>query len=304
MQSGIEKRICYNTASAMFGPPGAEFLRTGDGWLQRKTLGVGWLIYAFARVSMPELIVEAGTGGSSFCALEAIRHNEFGHLYTVDPFPGCQPCTDKLPPEKCKFHEDGTPYAIEHIEILEQMEQMYPGLFTFEYGRAEDVSAKWDRPIDMVVVDAWHGELETRILWDNWAPWLKPGGYMLFHDPIACIEAVGKVISEKCGPDSEFTALIEPNNLGMAIVQRKFSLDMPRFWFSARLTHDTNPQFQTTPVQLHGARDFGICGKWDGKLAPANERLADEQASAWKAAEALIDSGEEQTVENMERYLR
>ena len=63
----MEDRITAMTASAMFGEKGAEEKRIGGGGtpygkqenMLPRTMGAGWLLYAFTRVSEPDIVLEA-----------------------------------------------------------------------------------------------------------------------------------------------------------------------------------------------------------------------------------------------------
>jgi hypothetical protein len=300
----FDREIPLEMASAMFGPAGAEELRNGEGWVDRKELGLGWLIYAFTRVQKPKVIVEIGAGGSSFCALRAIRDNGIGHLHTIDCWPEKKPCTnwpnDHIPigvPHM--FHENGEPFEYEHAYFLDMVQQKeYKDICTLYYAKGEEKAEEWDIPIDMIILDAGHKLEETIREWEGLAKWLKPSGYALLHDPLGCIQEVGMMLENFCNEHKDFSMLIEPNFLAMAIVQKKWSLSLEHFWFAYGLTRPKNPQNFTTPIHLTDARGSGMIKEFNGSYFPHSiEELYESYNDIDKIANDLINSGEEQTLD-------
>ena len=283
----------------MFGPEGANNLRCGPNWVETRELGLGWLIYAFARVSKPEVVVEVGAGGSSFCILQALKDNGRGHLYTVDCWPDCLPCTKSTSATE-RFHEDGTPFAWEHSYFLDQIEKLeYEDVCTLTYGRGEDFCTNWNHPIDMIMIDGGHEEMETKIEWEGLAKHLKPGGYALLHDPMSAFYNVGELLENYCKKHKDFSLIIEPNLHGLGIIQRKWSVNTPYMWFATALTHVRNKQNSDTPINFTDPRKIKAIKKFNGSYFPPKESLHKTQKEMRKLANELIDSGEEQTLDKI-----
>lgn len=194
--------------SAMFGRKGTDDLRHKEG---KRDLGLGWLLYAFARVVRPQVVLECGSGGSSFCILAALRDNGGGHLHTIDPFEW-GPCRDS-----------GIREA--HARFLEDLESFnFTDCVTFHHCKSKDFFFSWHLPIDLLVVDGDHSKEMVHKEWKYFGKHLRLGGYAFFHDPIALPEQIGSLVDiiEK---DNAFSCLVEPDYLGMIIAQRKFKLD-------------------------------------------------------------------------------
>jgi hypothetical protein len=252
-------------------------------------------------VQKPKIIVEIGTGGSSFCVLKAIKETGIGHLHTIDCWPYSPPCTDQSGATH-RFHEDGTPFALEHSYFLDKAKQEeYEEFFTLHYQRGEEAAREWNQPINMIVLDAGHHEKETVEEWEGLAKHLVPGGYALLHDPIGCLHEVGSFLEEYCKKNDDFSFIIEPNLLGMAIVQRKFTVSPYNFLFSSRLVSTLdNSQSSDTPLILTNARNIGILKKWRGFYFPPIKEFRDAEKIVYPIADELIASGEEQSLDQVE----
>lgn len=49
-------------------------------------------------------------------------------------------------------------------------------------GRSEDVARRFERPIDLLFIDADHSYKGVRRDWETWAPKVRPGGVIALHD--------------------------------------------------------------------------------------------------------------------------
>jgi len=299
----LDKKIPLTATSAMFGPEGADTLRCGPDHVATRELGLGWLIYGFARVQKPKVVVEIGMGGSSICVLTAIKDNGVGHLWTCDCWPDrSKVCTDypnNYPPigVRHRFHDDGSPYSYEHSYLIDVTEMEELTEYTLHYGDGAEFSEKWEGPIDMILIDAGHGQEETLREWEGLAKWLVPGGYALLHDPLGCIGEVGMMLEAFMEKHKDYSMIIEPNILGMAIVQRKFTLNTYYMWFTAGLAQQPNPQGPTTPIHFTDPRKCRIIDKFDKVYFPVN--LHEGQAEMFALSKELIDSGEPQTLDKL-----
>jgi hypothetical protein len=257
----LDKKIPLMMGSAMFGPKGRDSLRNGEGWWERRTLGLGWLLYGFVRTATPTTIVEVGTGGSSVCLLQGIVDNGKGHLHTIDCWPHNPPASGN----NVRHHPDGTPFSREHEYFLNLMDKHgWNDHYTLYYTPAEEFVKTWNQPIDILVVDGGHLKEETEKEL-GFLKYLVPGGYALFHDPIACIGEVGLVLEDFIKDNPDFTMMIEPDCLSLAILQRKYTLNSEEFWKCARLAQPDNPNRSDEDKQLTAARDSGVVGEWNGE---------------------------------------
>lgn len=293
-----EQGMLKHVASAMFGPKGPEMLRTGPhaGLPEGKDLGIGWLLYAFVRAQQPEVVVEVGTGGSSHCLLQGIKDNGKGHLWTMDPFLTGDACTNHGTSDDWLYHPDETPYTLEHAHFIKTAERLgYQELYTLYHESSQDVGPRWDKPIDILMVDGDHNGKAVKADWDNFSKWIKPGGYALFHDFVACSHDIGIMLQEVVENSDEWSLMVEPNNLSLAILQRKFTFDSDMLWFCGRLTQPDNPQGARTPIQLTDAYGMpGLLRPWKGYYLEPLEAFMTHKEEAHKAAEELIASGKQQ----------
>lgn len=279
-------------ASAMFGPKGADNLRNGPNWWERRTLGLGWLLYAFTRVVEPELVVEAGAGGSSFCILQALKDNGHGHLYTIDCWPVSKPKQEGA----TRWFPNGEPYTMEHEWFLDMLKKHeMEDICTLHYGKSEEVARTWDKPIEMLMVDSSHQSEETRLEINGFLPHLIPGGYAFFHDPLVCMEAIGWQLEKFAKEHDDYSIFFEPDFLSMAILQRKFTLDFAPMWVAGNLTQPSNPQFQSTPFQGTHIRALNALKPWEEKWFPTSEETSKTHNAMRKLADEIVASGEEQT---------
>jgi len=294
----MEKHITSISGSGMFGPPGAEILRTPGP--KKRTLGVGWLLYGFARACIPECVLEVGAGGSSLCILNALRHNNSGHLYMVDPYEtGLS--DDVHRPNDFISDEKGKPINHHHATLLRMLrDNSFEDISTFYHMKSSEL--KWNLPIDMLVVDGDHTIEGIKNDWVNFSKFIRPGGYALFHDPIGCLHAAGHMLQENIG--DEFSMLIEPNNLGMAVIQRKFTVSSRMFWFAALLNKSYNEQSFTTPITIQNPRGIpGFLEEWKGRWIEEIKEFSKTRSETEIATEELIKSGRPQDLTEAKKFM-
>jgi hypothetical protein len=298
----LDKYIAGHSASAMFGPCGPENLRTGPGEKVR-TLGLGWILYGFVKAMYPDTILEVGTGGSTFCLAQGLKDNGVGHLHSVDPcltgvldeiHRPTDYLTDKL----------GKPLKHSHANILRQLEFFeFADICTFYHEKSQDLAGRWNEPIDMLVVDGDHTAKGVKADWDNYSKWVKPAGYIFFHDFYACLYEVGSMLEEACSDGSEFSLLVEPLYLSLAIIQKKYHVSGEMFWFMCRLTHKDNSQRMSTPIQMYNMRKIpGMITSWQGRWVETPEVFFKNKQYAEEEAERLIKSGKEQTLDEAQKF--
>lgn len=281
----LEKEITLNMGSAMFGPPGAEVNRTGPKAAINRTLGIGWLLYAFVRASLPKTILEIGTGGSTACLLWGLKHNGEGHIHTCDVFLSGE--SDAYHLADCLTEPDGSPMNHNKADCIRMIKKWeMEDICTIYHKTSIELLKEWTDPVDMIVIDGDHSKeaLENDVQFLNF---LRPGGYAIFHDFLACLAEVGVTVSEWCKGD-EWSLIVEPNCLSLGIVQRKFTLDPFGPLVAHRLSRSDNPNAFYTPIQFTNPRNCDALGKWNGQMFEL-EHFHDRQPEANKTAEEIMD---------------
>ncbi len=303
----LEQEIVSMTASAMFGVPGREDWRGGPAEIRKpRTLGIGWLLYAFVRASRPKMIVEIGTGGSTACILWGLKHNELGHIHTCDVFASGD--TDdfhavNIDGKVVYMKEaDGQPMNHNKATVIRMiMKWGMENIITIHCESSKDFVPKWNGPIDMVVVDGNHAKdfLENDI---QLLKHLVPGGYALFHDFTACVREVGETILNWVNSSNEWSLIVEPSCLSMAIIQRKWTLSLKECWTATYLASDKNPNGMNTPFQMTDPRYCGAIKEWKGEWFPPMEHLHDLQPEGIEIAKRIIEYEKRtgKTLEKME----
>ncbi len=283
--NNLEEEIVVNTASAMFGIPGKEELRMG-GIGKPRTLGIGWLIYGFVRASMPETVVEIGAGGSTACILWGLKHNEKGHLDTCDVF--LSDLEDRAHyPQSYERDKAGESLNHNHAEVLRWLRKwQMEDICTIHHESSKDFVPRWNRPIDMVVVDGDHSlefiKNDAQLL-----KHLRPGGYALFHDFLPGFYQIGKAILEWVHSSDEWSLIVEPSCLSMAIVQRRYSID-PKMTFAGwALSQSSNPNNVRTPFQFTDPRYFCVT-PWAGDFYPDPETYSSFKPEGMALAEKIM----------------
>lgn len=193
----LDDIITQNIGSGMFGPQGAENLRTGH-WSRRRDLGLGWILYGFVRATKPEVVVEIGSGGSTCCVAFALAHNMKGKVISID-----------INQEVTKVVHDALDlWNIGH----------YVKLVT-----ADSADVEWNQMIDILVIDGSHNYEGTKIEWDRFSPFLKRGGYAFMHDVM--VTPVGKLAEEIAKEDPSFSMIAEPDMFGLGILQKRYTVN-------------------------------------------------------------------------------
>ncbi|HDY68051.1 MAG TPA: class I SAM-dependent methyltransferase, partial [Candidatus Scalindua sp.] len=275
VRNEMEERIVSVIGSAMFGPKGAEDLRIGPPEVrQPRTLGAGWLLYGFVRAVVPDIILEVGMGGSTFCMLPALRHNGKGHLHEIsyDPAMGKESFRENAAFEDLPeyYHKDGTPFTIHEANIFRQVKNdSFEDLITIQLGKSCEYGPLWDTPLDMLVVDSSHIKEDTLCELDL-IKWLKPGGYAFFHDFTVCDYNVGYIVEEYVNAHEDLAMIVEPDYLSMAIIQRKYTFDADNGHSmsgkeSAWYHPSTNPQAYSNEVQSTDGRKAEWIKPWTGR---------------------------------------
>lgn len=298
--NNLEEEIVGNTASAMFGLPGKEELRMGAPIGKPRTLGIGWLIYGFVRASIPETVVEIGTGGSTACILWGLKHNEKGHLHTCDVF--LSDLQDSFYyPDSYEKDQHGKSLNHNHAEVIRWLKKWeMTDICTIHHESSKEFVPNWNSPIDMIVVDGNH-TLEFLKNDVQLMKHLRPGGYALFHDFLPGFYQIGIPIMEWVKSSDEWSLIVEPNCLSMAIVQRKYSIDPEMSFMGWSLSQGWNRNNTRTPFQFTDPRRYCL-RSWEGDFYPDYQTYADAKPAGMALAEKIMAKEKEtgKIVESME----
>ncbi len=285
--NSMEEEIVLRMGSAQFGLPGKEEDRNGPN-AKPRTLGIGWILYGLVRAARPKTILEIGTGGSTACLLWGLKHNGIGHIHTCDVFASGE-TDDKHFLEYLK-EKNGEPMNHNKADVVRMIRKWeMENICTIYHESSMDLLPKWNIPVDMVVVDGDHRKkfLENDVKFMNF---LKPGGYGMFHDFLACLWEVGGTLRDWVEQGNEWALIVEPNCLSMGIVQRKFSLNCKNALVAWYLTQECNPNGAKTPIQATDPKACGMIEKWDGEWFPRDgKEYHSQQPEAEIIANKIIE---------------
>lgn len=95
----------------------------------------------------------------------------------------------------------------------------------FIHMSSEKASKTWNKPIDMLFIDADHSYEMVKLDVDSWSPFVKSGGYIFFHDADATSPGVEQLVREmgasKDYDEMTFYRDTQENNTSMASVRKK-----------------------------------------------------------------------------------
>jgi hypothetical protein len=172
-------------------------------------------------------------------------------------------------PETYERDESGKTLNHNHAEIIRFMKKWeMTDICTIHHESSKDLVSKWDLPVDMVVVDGDH----TKEFLENDAKllnFLRPGGYAMFHDFLACLYEVGATLRDWVNASDEWSLMVEPSHLSMGIVQRKFYCHPKYMAMAGELAQGKrNPNYIKTPLQFTDPRACGCVTPWAGRWFP------------------------------------
>jgi len=278
--NNLEEELISEVTSAMFGLPGKEEDRCGLNPKPR-TLGIGWLLYGFVRATRPKVILEIGSGGSTYCLLWGIKHNEMGHLHICDIFNSGIPTAELLKEENGERMDHEKAICIRTIKKWEGED-----ITTIHHEDSRDLLSKWNTPLDMLMVDGDHGKelMENDIQFLNF---LKPGGYGFFHDFYVSPGGVGATLRDLLKNNDEYSMMVEPTCFSMAIIQKKYSFDTLNAFAAARLALADNSNGAKTPIHITDPYACGAIKPWDGEWFP--EDFHKLQVDGWVKGEKIME---------------
>lgn len=131
------------------------------------------------------VLVELGSWlGQSSCILgKAIRRYPRATLYCVDPFDEQVESTTEVMRQDIERNKDVTGASSLKDQFLANVTRA--GVLSsirMEETYSFELAARWTRPIDLLFIDANHAYPAVRQDYDDWARFLKPGGWIVFHD--------------------------------------------------------------------------------------------------------------------------
>lgn len=128
-----------------------------------------WMFLAARQLPDPANIVEIGSfKGRSTCCFGLAVKGTGRHIYCIDTFNG----------NDVDFHHrDFLAEFQGNIDRCGLTEQV-----TACRGLSHDVAKTWDRPIDLIFIDGSHQYEDVLADFENYFPFVKPGGVVAFHD--------------------------------------------------------------------------------------------------------------------------
>jgi predicted O-methyltransferase YrrM len=131
------------------------------------------LLYDLARQAQGGCIVEIGSyhGRSTVALAIGTRAGQRVRVYAIDPF---VPFTG---PAGGKYGALDRVLFIRNLLLAGVGELVWPIHLT-----AEQASKGWSEPISLLWIDGDHTYPAARADFDNWAPYVLPGGIVAFHD--------------------------------------------------------------------------------------------------------------------------
>ncbi len=109
--------------------------------------------------------------GSS--ALVLVRHlPRDGVLHLIDPFADSRGLAAGW---------RGSAWATRRVVERELRARGGPTL-RWHVERSQDAGERWSEPVDLVFIDGDHALETCRLDWEQFSPWVQPGGAVVFHD--------------------------------------------------------------------------------------------------------------------------
>ena len=160
-----------------------EYLRISGklpGWIRGEE-ALGLAMTSFSLPAHP-IIVQIGTffGSAAILIAGARRLNGTGKVHCVDPF-DCSGDDFSVPHYRRLLIEAGGGPLREHFERNIRCAGLEDWI-EIHQGRAEEVARGWTAPIDMLTLGGDQSPAGARAAYENWHPFLKPGGIIAIHN--------------------------------------------------------------------------------------------------------------------------
>jgi predicted O-methyltransferase YrrM len=153
-----------------------------DGWL---TVDEAITLYELAR-SLPHehpVAVEIGCwqGKSSVCIARGLRHKNAPRLCCIDPFDASGDA-----PSAADYADRALGLGNALREVFEQNLRAagVRDLVEVQQGLSHECAAAWRGPIDLLFVDGDHAYEAVARDVAEWAPLVRPGGFLVLHDVV------------------------------------------------------------------------------------------------------------------------
>jgi predicted O-methyltransferase YrrM len=153
-----------------------------DGWL---SVDEAIELYELAR-SLPHerpLAVEIGCwqGKSSICIARGLLHKDSPRLCCIDPFDASGDAAS-APVYAGRASEVGG--ALRNAFEQNLREAGVREIVDVRQGTSHDLAAGWREPIDLLFVDGDHELAAVQRDFEQWAPKIRPGGFLAMHDVV------------------------------------------------------------------------------------------------------------------------
>lgn len=163
------------------------------GWSMR--YNEGNILYNICRKLKPETILEIGTyhGFSSAYLLSAIKDNDYGFLYSVDP------------------HSKHLKVAHEHLKNISKYFELIEAFSSDQrFSPMPSVpELNWDKIVDLLFIDGAHDFKSVMSDLNKFVPFVAKGGLILCHDyDHECKKAIDSYFLSKL--DEFFIIIFEP----------------------------------------------------------------------------------------------
>lgn len=174
-----------------------------DGWL---TVDEAITLYELSRALPHEqpLAVEIGSwqGKSSVCLARGLRGKFHPRLCCIDPFDASGDGESSgLYDQRAQQLDNGLRRSFED----NLREVGVRGLVDVRQGRSHEQAQQWHEPIDLLFLDGDHSYEAVRQDFEDWAPKIRPGGYLALHDAMHEVhEGPRRVVEELVNNDPQW----------------------------------------------------------------------------------------------------
>lgn len=189
-----------------------EKVKNIEGWLDEAEADLLLSVTLEAGITLPPpyVIVEVGSyQGKSTVLFGSVLKAYFAdaRVYAIDPHEGVVSNNDqevgKLAPTLDAFKHN-----IAEAELTEQVELINDYSF----------NVVWDKPISLLFIDGMHDYLNVSRDFDHFSQWIKPGGYIAFHDYADYFPGVLRFVNEILASNN-YTQVGKANS--MIVLQKK-----------------------------------------------------------------------------------
>lgn len=175
-----------------------------DGWL---CVDEAIALFELARGLRHEqpVVVEIGSwqGKSSFCIGQGLRGKQAPRLCCVDPFDASGDA------ESSDLYAAGAAAVGGRLRATFEGNMRDAGLLDMievHQGFSYQAARGWHDPIDLLFLDGDHGFESVQRDYLDWAPHVRPGGWIAMHDVVHGFhEGPRRVVDEMIRPDPEWT---------------------------------------------------------------------------------------------------